>query len=346
MRAAVLREARADLDLCRVSDPACPEDGVVLKVLAAGVCRSDHHMWSGADPGPLPIIPGHEFCGEVVAVGAQVSRWTVGHRVIAPFILACGQCPSCAAGHQTICPDQIIPGIKVDGAWAEYVSVPRPDQNLAKLPEDMDTALAAGLGCRVTTAWQALTERAGLRPGEWVAVFGTGGVGLAALLLARAIGARVVAVDVVAEKLDLARRLGADAVVDAGDCDAADAVREITGGGANVTIEALGRTETVGAAMRSLAPLGRMVLVGKPTGDEKQMNVPIDKLYMGQLSVHGTRGMPAWRYPSLLSLIDGGQVDPAPLIGRRIALSHVTGELRAMDGPTSPGIAVVTDFLG
>lgn len=346
MRAAVLRDAGADLDLCTMPDPDCPKDGVVLKVLAAGVCRSDHHLWSGADPGPKPIIPGHEFCGEVVAVGPRVSRWRVGQGAIAPFILACGRCPSCAAGHQTICPDQIIPGITTHGAWAEYVSVPRADQNLATLPPDMDTALAAGLGCRVTTAWHALTERAGLRPGEWVAIFGTGGVGLAALLLARAIGARVIAVDVVEQKLALARQLGADATVDATASDASDAVRDISGGGVHVAIEALGRPETVTGAVRALAPLGRMVLVGKPTGEHRQMTLPMDRLYAGQLSLHGTRGMPAWRYPSLLSLIESGQVDLAPLIGRRIALSDVTGELRAMNGPTPPGVAVVTDFHG
>lgn len=345
MRAAVFRAPRAPLDLTDWPDPDCPADGVVLRVLAAGVCRSDHHLWTGADPVPMPLIPGHEFCGEIVAVGPDVSGWRVGDRVTAPFILACGRCPSCAAGEQTVCPEQVVTGFTAHGAWAEYVAVPRADANLAAVPAGMDVALAAGLGCRVTTAWQALTVRGGVRPGDWVAVFGTGGIGLAAVLLGRAIGARVVAVDVVPGKLAFARQHGAEATVDAAGTDAAAAVREITGGGARVAIEALGRAETARAALRSLAPLGRMAQVGMPAGDHAEMTLPMDVLYSGQLSIQGTRGMPAWRYPPLMGLIGAGRVDLAPLIGRRIPLSGVTAELAAMDGPTPPGIAVVTDFL-
>ncbi|MCB2142202.1 MAG: alcohol dehydrogenase catalytic domain-containing protein, partial [Rhodobacteraceae bacterium] len=177
----------------------CPDDGVVLRVLACGVCRSDWHSWTGADPDVvLPHVPGHEYCGVVEETGPRVSRWRRGDRVIAPFILACGQCPACAAGNQTTCPSQIIPGFTHPGAFAERIAVARADHNLTALPATMDPALAAALGCRVTTAWHGLTGRAALRPGEWLAVFGTGGVGLSALILAKAIGARVVMVDVVA----------------------------------------------------------------------------------------------------------------------------------------------------
>ena len=344
MRAAVLRDFGAPLDICEVPDPGCPEDGVVLKVLASGICRSDHHLWSGADPSPLPIVPGHEYCGEVVAAGPRAGGWAVGDRVIAPFILACGACPACARGRQTTCATQVCPGFTCDGSFAEYIAVPRAGTNLARLPEGMDHALAAALGCRVTTAWQALVGRAEVRPGEWVAVHGTGGVGLAALLLARAIGARVIAVDVVAEKLAQASDLGADAVVNAAESDAAEAIREITGGGADVAIEALGLPVTTRAAMLSLGKMGRMVQVGMPAGDHLEMTLPMGALYSGQLTLLGTRGMPAWRYPSLLSLIEAGQVDLTPLIARRVSLSDSTEELRAMEGPTPPGIAVITDM--
>ena len=345
MRAAVLRSFGQPLDLCEVPDPECPTDGVVLKVLASGVCRSDHHLWTGADPSELPIIPGHEYCGEVIEAGPDAG-WAVGSRVTAPFILACGTCPSCQKGQQTTCGTQVVPGFTCNGSWAEYIAVPRARANLAALPEGLDEALAAGLGCRVTTAWQALVGRAELRPGEWVAAHGTGGIGLATLILARALGARVVAVDIVPEKLDLARALGADAVVDAAATDAAEAVRELTGGGADVAIEALGHPATTRAALLSLGKLGRMVQVGLPAGDHAEMILPMDALYSGQLTIHGTRGMPAWRYPSLLGLIESGQVDLSPLIGRRIALSGAITELMAMDGPTPPGISVITDFQG
>ncbi|MFN0115250.1 MAG: alcohol dehydrogenase catalytic domain-containing protein [Paracoccaceae bacterium] len=346
MRAAVLTGWRQPLAAGEVPDPACPEDGVVLRTLACGVCRSDWHAWTGSDPDvTLPHIPGHEYCGVVEEVGPGVTRWQRGDRVIAPFILACGACPACAAGEQTTCPTQIVPGFTQAGAFAELIAVPRADANLTRLPGGMDPALAAALGCRVTTAWHALTGRAAVRPGEWVAVFGTGGVGLSALLLARAIGARVVAVDVVKDKLDHARAHGAEAVVDASRGDAAAEVRAVTGGGAHVAIEALGIAATATAALRSLRKLGRMVQVGMPAGEHATMALPMDAVYSGQLAIFGTRGMPAWRYPPLLSLIAGGGVDLSPLIARRVRLSDTTAELAAFDRPAPPGVAVITDFL-
>lgn len=344
MRAALLTEFRAPLTIAAVAEPDCPEDGVVLRVLACGICRSDWHAWTGADPVPLPHIPGHEYCGVVEEVGPRVTGWRRGDRVIAPFILACGTCPDCRAGHQTICATQALPGFNRAGAFAERIAVPHADANLARLPEGMDPALAAALGCRVTTAWQALTDRAALAPGEWLAVHGAGGVGLSALMLAKAIGARVVMVDVVPEKLTFATALGADAVIDARAGDAAEAVRAVTGGGADVAIEALGIEATTVAAIRSLRKRGRMVQIGMPAGDHVTMRLPMDAVYSGQLALYGTRGMPGWRYPSLFSLIAGGRLDLSPLIARRVPLSQASAELAAFDGPTPPGVAVITDF--
>lgn len=345
MRAAVITRYRAPLEIIDLPDPACPPDGVVLKVLACGICRSDWHSWTGSDPDViLPQIPGHEYCGIVEAAGPLVRNWRRGDRVIAPFILACGACPACAAGQQTTCPTQAVPGFTHPGAFADYLAVPHADANLARLPETMEPALAAALGCRVTTAWHALTGRAAVQPGEWVAIWGGGGVGLSAMLLARAIGARTVVVDVVGEKLAHARALGADAVVNAADGDAALAVRDLTGGGAHVAIEALGIEATAANALRSLRKLGRMVQVGMPAGRHVAMTLPWDAVYSGQLAIFGTRGMPAWRYPSLLSLIEAGRVDLSPLVTRRVALGDASGELAAFDGPSAPGIAVITDF--
>ena len=344
MRAAVLTEFNASLEIQELPDPDCPQDGVLLRVLACGVCRSDWHAWNGSDPVPLPHIPGHEYCGEVIAVGSQVRRWKVGDRVIAPFILACGQCPDCAAGHQTICADQAIPGFTQAGSFAEKIAVPHADHNLTGLPEGMDPAHAAALGCRATTAWHALTGRAALAAGEWLAVFGGGGVGTSALILARALGARVIVVDVVQEKLDFARALGADAVIDASREDPVAAVRRLTGGGADVALEALGVPATTVPALKSLRKLGRMVQVGMPAGEHVTMPIPMDAVYSGQLALFGTRGMPAWRYPSLLALISSGRVVLTPLVTRRIALSEASRELAAFNGPTPPGVAVITDF--
>ena len=344
MRAAVLIEFNAPLEIQELPDPDCPPDGVLLRVLACGVCRSDWHAWNGSDPVPLPHVTGHEYCGEVIAVGSQVRRWKVGDRVIAPFILACGQCHDCAAGHQTICADQAIPGFTQAGSFAEKIAVPHADHNLTALPEGMDPAHAAALGCRATTAWHALTGRAALAAGEWLAVFGGGGVGTSALILGRALGARVIVVDVVQEKLDFARALGADAVIDASREDPAAAVRRLTGGGADVALEALGVPATTVPALKSLRKLGRMVQVGMPAGEHVTMPIPMDAVYSGQLALFGTRGMPAWRYPSLLALISSGRVDLTPLVTRRIALSETSRELAAFNGPSPPGVAVITDF--
>ena len=343
MRAAVLREYNADLSIEEVEMPACPDDGVVLKVLACGVCRSDWHGWSGEHPRVKPgQIQGHEYCGEVVEAGPG-SQWQVGDKLVAPFILACGTCPQCREGQQHTCFDQRLPGFIEPGAFAEYVAVPR-DFNLARLPEGMSPTLAAGLGCRVTTAWHALTGRAELQGGEWLAVHGTGGIGLSAAILGRALGAHVVVVDVVPEKLEHALSLGMDAAVNAAEEDAAAKIKEITGGGAHVSVEALGIPQTVNASIRCLRPLGRHVQVGMPVGHHAVQEVDMNAVYMANLALYGTRGMPSHRYPSLLGLITRGKVDMSPLIAREIPLSQAGAELAAFNGPTPPGVAVITDF--
>ncbi|MCC5956873.1 MAG: zinc-dependent alcohol dehydrogenase family protein [Natronohydrobacter sp.] len=345
MRAAVLREYRKDLSLETVADPACEEDGVVLRTLACGICRSDWHGWIGHHPRVKPgQIPGHEYCGEVVEAGPR-SGWAVGDVVIAPFILACGTCPACRSGVSNTCPDQRLPGFVEPGAFAEYIAVPH-GHNLARLPEGMSPVLAAGLGCRVTTAYHALTDRANLRPGEWLAVHGTGGIGLATLILGRALGARVIAVDVVTEKLDHALSLGADAALDARDGDVSEAIRDLTGGGAHVSVEALGIAQTTNASLRCLRALGRHVQVGLPSGPHAQMEIDMSVIYQKNLALFGTRGMPAHKYPSLLGMIEAGLVDFMPMIAREVGLSQASAELALFDGPMAPGVAVISDFAG
>jgi alcohol dehydrogenase len=345
MRAAVLRTYNAPLSIEDVPDPECPPDGVVLKVSACGVCRSDWHGWVGEHPRVKPgQIGGHEYCGEVIEAGANAS-YAVGDKLIAPFILSCGTCPNCRAGVSNTCLDQRLPGFIEPGAFAEYVAVPR-DHNLARLPEDMSPTLAAALGCRVTTAWHALTGRAAVEAGEWVAVHGTGGIGLAAMLLARALGARVIVTDIVDEKLAHAKTLGAEHAINASDDNSAAAIKDITGGGAHVSIEALGFPATVAASLECLRPLGRHVQVGMPVGHHAVQEVNLNTVYMGNLALYGTRGMPAHRYPSLLSLIESGHVDLTPIVAREVGLSDCSAELAAFNGPTPPGVAVITDFQG
>lgn len=344
MRAAVVRDFNEDLSIETVDDPTCPENGVVLEVAACGVCRSDYHGWVGAHPKVQNgSILGHEYCGTVVAAGPQAQH-KVGDRLIAPFILGCGSCPACQTGVSNTCEHQIVPGFGAPGAYAQYVAVPF-DHNLVHLPASITPALAAGLGCRVTTAWHALTDRANVRAGEWVAIHGTGGIGLSALLLAKMLGARVVVVDIVEEKLEHAKQHGADATVNAAKTDAAAAIRDITGGGAQVSLEALGVAATTNASVECLATLGRHVQIGMPSGSG-MMEVNMRAIYTKQLAFFGTRGMPSWKYPTLLSMIERGQVDISPMVAREIPLSAASAELRAMNGPTPPGTAVITDLNG
>src|SRR5689334_17336497 len=233
-------------------DPA--PDGVVVQVAASGICRSDWHAWQGHDPDVvLPHVPGHELAGTVAAVGAGVRNWRVGDRVTVPFVNACGSCAQCAAGDQQVCSRQTQPGFTHWGSMAERVALDAADVNLVAVPDGLDLATAAALGCRYATAFRAVVQVARVRAGEWVAVHGCGGVGLSAVQIAATAGARVVAVDVNPAALALARELGAEHVLDgAGDVPAA--VAELTGGGAHVSLDALGAAVTCVNSISSLRP--------------------------------------------------------------------------------------------
>lgn len=347
MRAAVLERFSGPVEIRDVPAPVCPPDGAVVAVRACGVCRSDHHAWVGADPDVvLPHVMGHELAGEVVEVGAACRTFQPGDRVTAPFICSCGRCADCRAGAPTICAQQHLIGFTAWGAFAERTPVPHADVNLVRLPGRLGFVEAAGMGCRVTTAWRALTDRAGIRPGEWLAVHGAGGVGLSAVALAGALGARTVAVDVSPDALAKAIELGAAAVVDAADADdVGAAVRDLTGGGVDVSIDALGTRTTFESSLRSLRKLGRHVQVGMPVGRDAVVPLPLlDLVYARQLTLHGTRGLGAAGFASLLDLVDAGRFDPGTLVGRRIPLSAVGPALAAMDGVQPPGITVIDDM--
>src|SRR4051794_9554153 len=202
MRAVIYDRFGALPEVRDVPDPGPPAGGVLIRVAATGLCRSDWHGWRGHDPDiRLPHVPGHEFAGTVAAVGERVTAWRPGDRVTAPFVCACGSCPECLAGNQQVCHRQEQPGFTHWGSYAEFVVVHHAEVNLVRLPEDVDFCAAAALGCRFATAFRAVVAQARVRPGEWVSVYGCGGAGLSAVMIAAAAGARVVAVDVSPEAL-------------------------------------------------------------------------------------------------------------------------------------------------
>src|SRR6476646_7999342 len=203
------------LEVREVPVPEPVPGGVVVQVGASGICRSDWQAWQGHDRDVvLPHVPGHELAGTVAAVGTGVRRWAVGDRVTVPFVNACGVCAQCAAGEHQVCARQTQPGFTHWGSLAEFVALDAADVNLVAVPEALELSTAAALGCRYATAFRAVVQVGRVRAGEWVAVHGCGGVGLSAVQIAAAAGARVVAVDVSPGALELARELGAEHVVD------------------------------------------------------------------------------------------------------------------------------------
>jgi alcohol dehydrogenase len=343
VRAVVFESYGGRLDVRDVPDPPPPPHGVVVAVEATGLCRSDWHGWAGHDPGiALPHVPGHELAGTVAAVGAGVRRWREGDRVTVPFVCACGSCPPCLAGDQQVCERQTQPGFTGWGSFAELVALDHADVNLVALPDGMSTEAAAVLGCRFATAYRAVVHQGRVRPGDWVAVHGCGGVGLSAVQVAVAAGARVVAVDVSGAALELARSFGAVAVVDAAEVDAAEAVREATGGGAAVSLDALGSPATAAASVRSLARRGRHVQVGLLPTQLGATPMPMERVVGEELEILGSHGMAAHHYPAMLALVADGMLRPDLLVTSRLTLADVTRALPAMGTPgQAAGIAVV-----
>jgi D-arabinose 1-dehydrogenase-like Zn-dependent alcohol dehydrogenase len=328
-----------------VADPSCPQDGVVIRVRATGVCRSDWHAWLGHDPVPLPMVPGHELAGTVETVGSRVSRWHVGDRVTVPFACGCGHCELCAVGDTHVCPRQTQPGFTGWGSFAEFVAIHAADTNLVALPDSLDYVQAASLGCRFATAFRAVASQGRLNADQWLAVHGCGGVGLSAVMIAAALGARVVAVDVSDAALQAARAVGAVSVVQAAGLDPTDlaaAVVEASAGGAHVSIDALGSPTTLTASLMSLRPRGRHMQVGLLLGDRANPPVPMGRAIARELEIVGVHGMPARDYPEMLAFIAAGRVDVSRLVGRVIGLDQAPAAIMAMSQPaTLSGMTVV-----
>jgi alcohol dehydrogenase len=345
VRAAVFHEYGGSLAIEELEDPAPPPDGVVLQVGATGICRSDWHAWMGHDPDVAPPhVPGHELAGTVVAIGSGVRGVREGERVTVPFCLGCGRCPQCRAGETQICDDDYQPGFTGPGSFAQYVALPHAELNLVRLPEGLGFTEAAALGCRFMTAYAAVAVHGRPADGDWVAVHGCGGVGLSAVMIAVAEGARVAAVDIDPAKLALARELGAEVALDARDRDAAAAVREATGGGAHVSLDALGSAATCAASVDSLRKRGRHVQVGLMVAGERSVPVPMGRVISHELSIAGVHGMALRHYPELLGAIAAGRLDPARLVGNTVALEQAGAELAAMGGFAQHGATVLTAF--
>ncbi|MGW1163183.1 zinc-dependent alcohol dehydrogenase family protein [Streptomyces sp. NPDC002513] len=343
MRAVVFERYGEPAEVREVPDPQPSEHGVVVRVEATGLCRSDWHGWMGHDPDiALPHVPGHELAGVVEAAGSRVTGWRPGDRVTVPFICACGGCPSCAAGDQQVCERQTQPGFTHWGSFAQYVALEHADVNLVAVPEELPFRTAAALGCRFATAFRAVVRQGRTAAGEWVAVHGCGGVGLSAVMIAAAAGARVVAVDVSPRALELAREFGAAECVDATRVeDTAEAVRDLTGGGAHVSLDALGSPATCAASVNGLRRRGRHVQVGLLPSPAGTTPVPMARAIALELELLGSHGMAAHAYPPLLELVRSGALRPDLLVTSAIPLQASPAALAAMGTAPGSGVTVI-----
>ena len=346
MRAAVYEEFVSPLAIQYLPDPTPESHGVVIEVKATGLCRSDWHGWMGHDPDiRLPHIPGHELAGVIAATGDDVAGWQIGDRVTLPFVCGCGNCPQCDSGNHQVCDHQFQPGFTHWGSFAEYVGIHHAALNLVRLPDEMSFETAASLGCRFVTSFRAVVDQAKVTGGEWVAVHGCGGVGLSAVMIASALGASVVAVDITDEKLKFARSLGAEETVNvAKSADVIENVRHLTGGGAHVSIDALGSVETCFNSIACLRKRGRHIQVGLMVADQRHPSIPMDQVLANELEILGSHGIQAHRYPALFEMIRTGKLQPEKLVGKTISLEESLIDLVDMNSFSGTGVTVINHF--
>lgn len=347
MRAAFYEKFNGDIKVGNLNDPEPPAGGVVIEVKANGVCRSDWHGWVGHDGAisTFPHVPGHECAGTIVAVGKDVRRWNKGDEVIVPFSCGCGICPTCKDGNEHICDDDFQPGFSGWGAFAQYMAVEYADVNLVALPEQITHTVAASLGCRFMTAFRGVVNRGGVKSGQWVAVHGCGGVGQSALMIAKAFGARIVAIDVNDTTLAQAKNLGAEHVVNASKVDdVVETIMSLTGGGAHVSLDALGSPITAYNSIACLAKRGRHVQIGLAAGDNKDMKIPMNLVIGRELDIYGSHGMQGHKYGQMLDMIIKGELEPEKLIDRTVGLKEGADVLMEMSNASPSGVVVIDRF--
>lgn len=345
MKAAFYREFKGPVTIERLPDPEPAPNGIVIRVQASGLCLSDWHGWMGHDADiTLPHVPGHELAGIVESVGDEVRNSKPGDRVTVPFVCGCGACPQCDSGNQQICDRQFQPGFTHWGSFAELVAIDYADVNVVRLPEPIDFVTAASLGCRFATAFRAVVAQGCVSEGQWVAVHGCGGVGLSSIMIARAAGARPIAVDISDNALALARNAGAVEAVKAE--TAGQIVRDIMdiSGGAHVSIDALGHPEVLSQSIACLRKGGRHVQVGLLDPAASQAAVPTDLIVARELQILGSHGMQAHRYPGMIEMILDGRLDPRKLVRETISLDELPARLVQMDRFDHSGITVLDRF--
>ena len=287
MKAAILHELRAPLKIERVPVPEPGHGDLLIKVTACGVCHSDLHAVDGdwTPPPVTPLIPGHEVAGRVAKLGPGVTGFKVGDEVGVPWMYSsCGQCEFCLAGMETICKSAEATGYTKPGGYAEYLVAPAA--YVGRLPEGTDPYAMAPILCAGVTTYRGL-KRTGARPGQWVAIVGIGGLGHIAIQYARAMGLRVAAVDVSSDKLELAKSLGAEIVVNGAENDPVAAIHERIGGTHAAVVTAVA-SKAFEQAVLMLRPGGTVAYIGLPGGKSDEIRASISAITNWELSVRGS----------------------------------------------------------
>jgi alcohol dehydrogenase len=346
MKAAVYESFQGPINIINVTDPSPKDHGVVIEVKATGLCRSDWHGWMGHDHDiVLPHVPGHELAGIIVAIGKNVLNYQVGDRVTVPFVCGCGRCYQCNSGNHQICDHQSQPGFTHWGSFAQYVVIEYADTNLVRIPERISDTTAATLGCRFITSYRAIVSQAKVTGGQYVVIHGCGGVGLSAIMIANALGAQVIAVDIHEQTLELAKKLGAIATVNSTQNEnVVEMVKSLTQGGAHVSVDALGSAATCFNSVSNLRKRGKHIQIGLMTGDHQNAKIPMDKVVAYELEIIGSHGMQSHKYPEMLEMIKNGKLHPEKLIERTISLDEVTIELPKMDKFENKGVLIIDSF--
>ena len=350
MRAAVFEATKKPLVVKDVPDPSCAPNGAVIRVEANGICRSDWHAWSGdwtwlgLAPKPGAVL-GHEFCGVVEEVGKDIHNFKKGDRVVIPFSQGDGTCEYCRNGYSNICTTPLTPGFSYPGGFGRLVGVPFADLNMVSLPASIDFIEGASMGCRFMTSFHGIVDRAQVKPGEWVAVFGCGGIGLSAINIAAAMGANVIGIDLDAAKLELAKGVGANHVVNGKKTDAVEAVLELTKGGAHVSVDALGIAATCRNAIMSLRKQGRHLQIGLTTAAEQgEVKIPIDRLVTMELQMIGTVGMQASHYPQMLQMVESKKISPKSMVTGTVGLDGINKIFEEMNTFQNVGVTVINKY--
>lgn len=321
MKAAVFYGAGKPLVIEDVPTPEPGPGELRVRVAACGLCHTDLHYLDHGTPTfkTPPMILGHEIAGTVDTAGDDVEAFHAGDHVLIPAVLSCGHCSRCREGRENICENGIMLGNNIDGGFAEYIVVPAKD--VVALPESVPLVEGAIIADAITTPYHAVVNRGRVRPGDHVLVLGCGGVGLNVVQIAAALGGRVVAVDVRAEKLELAKRFGAEAVIDASSTERLDReVRRLTGGGADIAFEAIGRAVTQEQGLASLRTGGRLVLVGYSS---ETLPLNAGRVMFRELEVIGSLGCPPGDYPRAIELVRQEKIRLREVVTHRFPLERI-----------------------